>query len=203
MHQLEPEDTADNLRAKGVFESSEAHYFKALYYFNKALLNPSTALGQENLRALCYANRAEAYLRLKYFKHCLNNIALADSARPGKKMPKLDAIRAECEELKRSGEQDCAIEPLPNPFKLMHEPNPKLPFFIDGLQFKENTTYGRHLVTNIDLDAGDVIAVMDDCWAVQTVLEAPAACGNCLMVNNFDLRLFDGCADGERMIIYA
>lgn len=193
------EETAESLRLRAHKEFNDpGKSFHALTTYNLALLAPSAVLGDDNMRALIYSNRAEAYLKLRYFNNCLNNIQLAETHYPDKdkKIQQLHERRVTCLGMMET-RTDCAIEPLSNPFMLSYESNEKLPFFIDGLQCRENARYGKHLVTTRDLRAGDVIAVVSDCWMVASLSGAAAACANCLNVNNFDLMRIDGCKDGE------
>lgn len=43
--------------------------------------------------------------------------------------------------------------------KLSRPPNPKMPFVVGCLELHENKMHGRHIVTNRDLQVGDVVAI--------------------------------------------
>lgn len=88
-----------------------------------------------------------------------------------------------------------AIETPRNPFKLSYDVNPKLPFFINALEMRENAKFGKHLVTTRNLLAGDVIAVINPHFIVLTkkAIDLVSVCYNCLKINDLDLIVTGGC----------
>lgn len=191
-------ESADQLRLLGNEKFNKQIYYEALHFYNLALTRIGEETKSEETAALIYANRSAVYLEKKFFKHCLNNIEMALPHYPKDKIQKLHGRREKCLKMMET-EDDKAIQPMKKPFVLSHKSNPKLPIFIDAIKLKKNSTFGNHLIIDRDLKAGDVIAVIDNCLtfpAVRDYVSLPS-CYNCLDINNFDLKLFDGCSEGE------
>lgn len=183
----------DDYRVGGYKKLKLKDYAGALECFNRALLASGDIQDEEEAnmkRAMCYGDRATTYLEMKYFEHCLHNIEL-ESHYSGVTIQN----RMVCL-LREQNSADRVIEPVEkNLFKLSYEPNPKLPFFVDALELKEDHMSGKHIITNRDLRAGDVIAIIEDCWIMEN--RKIRSCANCLSVNNLDLMFFDDCKKGE------
>jgi tetratricopeptide (TPR) repeat protein len=188
-------ESAENLRKQGNQKFKEDNYFDALNLYNRALV----AIKEDDPNrlesiALCYANRSAVYLEKKYFKLCLDNIERAEKHYPRDNIQKLHDRRQKCIELMKT-EKDHLYESYENPYKLSYEPNPKLPFFIDSLELKKDAKTEVHIITTRDLKAGDIIAVFDNCLSSR--YPETMTCHNCLNLDNFNLKLYDGCNEGE------
>lgn len=132
----------------------------AIRYYNWALINA----GDDAVEAsLAHLDRAAVYLNLGFYKHCLHNLDMAEPNLPQSKIQKLNEQRARCTR-QMNNRQDAQIDPPDNFSQLSYSANPKLPFFIDALELRENETFGRHIVTTRDLKAGDVAAVFEKPW---------------------------------------
>lgn len=151
---------SDKYRKIGNKLFGEGKFFGAIAQYNKALM---CARNEEEQAALCYGNRSAVYLELKFFKHCLHSIDLAEPNFPADKIQRLKDRRQRCFKLMET-EVDKTIDSFNHKFKLSYPANPKIPFFIDALEIKEDPKRGKSLITTIDLKAGDVIAVMDKPW---------------------------------------
>lgn len=165
-----------------------AHFDRAIVMYNRILVE---RCGNDKIEAsYVYANRAAVYLELEFFEHCLRNIKLAEESYPPEKIHKLHQRRQRCEILMKYSEDKAkTINPYGNMFKLSYEANPKLPFFINSIQLKEDSIYGKHLITTRDLKAGDVIAVLDNPLVIRHAGFEGFMCVNCLKNNNFDFHL--------------
>lgn len=98
--------------------------------------------------------------------------------------------------------EDKALKVFKHDFKLSYEPNPKIPFFIDGLEPCKNAEYGEHMITTKDLKAGDVIAVMDKPLRMPIFSKFQnhmMGCYTCSDTNNGDL--IPGKCPGEIRLI--
>lgn len=175
-------------------------------YFDRALAMYNSALHKSGCdkveAALLYANRAAIYLELEFFEHCIHNIDLAEKDYPQEKIQKLQQRRQRCEiMMKYKDDKAKTTNPHANMFKLSYEANPKLPFFIDSLQLKEDSIFGKHLITTQELKAGDVVAVLENPLAIRDGFII-MMCYNCLKNNNFDLHLNDRFGNSSKKIYY-
>lgn len=150
---------ASALRTEGNEHFSNKRYLVALLKYNESLLFAET--GTEDL-GIAYANRSACYMSLAEYNHCLNNIRLArDNKYPASKNSKLDKRENYCKTRLMVGSQEKPEDDPLNFFKLTYPCNPKIPFLANCLQLKKNKKYGRYIVTNQDLNPGDIIAVTE------------------------------------------
>lgn len=189
---------SDTIREQGNAEFKSRRYRDSILSYNRAL---TKAGNDEDKIALCYANRSAAFMQLGYYTQCLHNIELAEANYPREKLSKLHERREKC--LKLMSSQCRTVEAPRNPFeKLTYDVNPKLPFFINDLEMRENSQFGKHLVTTRNLMAGDVIAVINQHVIVPTVkaIDFVSLCYNCLKTNDLDLIVTGGGCEGESTI---
>lgn len=169
---------SDEFRRIGNKLFGESKHFGAIALYNKALV---CARNHPDLAALCYGNRSAVYFELNCFKHCLHNIDLAEPHFPANNLQRLLDRREQCL-IRMKTIVDQSLEVFEHEFKLSYKSNPKIPFFIDALELKEDAKYpkyGKHLITSSNLKSGDVIAVIDKPW------KAP--------VSNLDVNYITGC----------
>lgn len=193
-------DSSLKLREKANNKYQEGHFETALAIYNQALLKSDNDPVEA---ALCYANRAAIYLELKFYQHCIHNLDLAEPHYPRDKIQKLQDRRQRCErEMKMQTPENVDMAeiakhmPFADMFKLSYDANPKLPFFIDAVELREDSIYQRYLATRQELKAGDVIAVLDDS-IVMSVEGLSVKCFNCLKNNDYDLVKSDRFGGGE------
>lgn len=156
----------------------------ALESYNKSLCFAET--GSEHV-ALAYGNRSAVYFEAKDYEKCLENIRLArESNYPPDKVAKLSEREEKCYQLMEDCGGGQGDDPL-SYFKLSYAPNEKLPFIVNCLQLRENDTYGRQIVTNQDLNPGDVIAIEDAPFKVLDEDGIYTRCANCLKCNKLSL----------------
>lgn len=184
---------AEIFRAKGFGYMQEGELYEALLRYNKSLCfaEPST-----KTVGLIYANRAEVFFKLKLYEKCLNNIQLArEECCPPGKLEFLDELQEKC--LNRI--DDVPSDEVEDPwefFKLSYPANEKLPHVIDCLEVKCDKKYGRYIISNQNLNVGDIIAIEkplinilkvdpdDDEYPSTNVYQY---CANCLEDNLMDL----------------
>jgi SET and MYND domain-containing protein 4 len=191
------EKSALTFRIQGNREFKKRNYFEALLFYNKSLCfaeKPETS-------SLCYVSRADVYLKLKLYEHCLSNIKLARKNYSKEKLEKLDEREEKCLSEHLAALETKTIDSnaaLVSDFlKLSYPANPKLPFAAECLELKENEKFGRHIVTNRNLKAGDIIAITPN---ICNIINRPARfhhCSFCLRSNEMDLIPCSECSRGE------
>nr|XP_019565117.2 SET and MYND domain-containing protein 4 [Aedes albopictus] len=138
------------------FHPKIKEYVKAIAYYNESIALSED--GSETL-AIAYANRSAVCYELKEYTDCLQNIRLArENSYPEQLLFKLDNREKDC--LKRLAENDhkqLEKDDVPRKPKLSYKPNPKIPHISDCLELKEDDQFGRYLVTNRNLSAGDIV----------------------------------------------
>lgn len=179
-------------------EFRNREFQSALSLYNFALIKA----GDDKVQAaLAYACRAAVYLEVGFYKHCLHNLDLAESHFPSEKISQIHDRRQKCLLLMQS-KQDMELENLPDNFhQLSYEANPKLPFFINALELREDETFGRHLITTRDLKAGDVAAVIENPWIFPDTADIVVtnACYHCMKVQDLNLVTGEKCKGGESL----
>lgn len=183
-----------NPRQLGNSYFDQGVYTLAIYCYNMALMKCHDDAAEA---ALCYANRAACYLEMKFFKNCLHNLDLAAPYYPAEKIPKLLNRREKCLKM-MSEESDAGQVELESPFdKLTYPANPKLPFFIDAIELKQDKAFGRHLITARDVKAGNVIALIDQPLRLREYQWKEWECANCMKKCHLDLIVSKDCEQGE------
>lgn len=129
-------------------------YKEAIGVFNQTL--PYVENGTEDL-GICYANRSACFFKMKQYKLCLADIALAKKNKyPARLMPKLENRKIECEKLLAADGDDSAKQLEPT---LSFDADEKMPCFAKGLDVKFSENYGNHIVTNRALEIGQTVIV--------------------------------------------
>lgn len=186
-----------NLRLQAEQEMENGDYSMAINSYNKALIS---SCDDANLTSFCYAERATIFLKLGFYKHCIENIELAKaSGYPAEDMPKLLDKEQKClKTMKKFSNNKTSNKLFVKYFKLSHdEPNPKLPFFAQCLKLGEDSTYGRYLKTTRDLKAGDIIAIIENYLAFPLDGLRNSQCFNCLKKNDLSLIPSEDCYYGK------
>lgn len=183
---------ADGFRNEGNSLYGKSNFRDALIAYNKSLC---FALPGSKQLGLAYANRSAVYLKLKLFDHCLENIQLA-RGNNYLNMDKLTEREQNCNELKMCYHPDPENDPS-SFFNLSYPANQKIPFIANCLKLRENQKYGRYIITNRNLNTGDVIAIEE---LFLKVLHHPGRfrrCSNCLKSNMLNLiPCIDGISGG-------
>lgn len=145
---------SEKIRLKGNKRFQKRDYFEALTLYNEALRYAE--LKSKEL-ALGYGNRSAAFLMVKQYNACLENIELARNYElPQAVLMKLSEREENCKKLMETAE-----EPTWNPFfKMTYEANPQFPYLAKCLELKKHED-GMFLTTNRDLKAGDMIAITE------------------------------------------
>jgi tetratricopeptide (TPR) repeat protein len=177
--------------------NGNSHYIHKLYReaigeYNKALSHAKSDVQ----KALIYGNRSAVYFKVNRYKECVENIQSAKTfGFPEDKLEKLQERENECEKfMKTEQPKEDAAKDF---FKLSYKAHPKIPFIIEGIEQRKSKQFGIHLITNIDLKTGDIIAIEDPFLKLVTRKHYHERCANCLDHNFFNLIPCDDCSDGK------
>lgn len=183
---------ADEFRSQGNLLYQRSKFREALICYNKSLCFSTP---KSPTLALAYANRSAVYLELKKFDHCLENIQLAREHKyaHGRKLKEREE---KCHELKRSHPPDPENDPS-SFWKLSYPANEKIPFIVNCLELRKDQKYGYHIVTNQDLNPGDVIAIEEMPFPTIFTHGIYKRCTCCLKSNVLNLIPCDGCSNGN------
>jgi SET and MYND domain-containing protein 4 len=135
---------------------ADGRFCEALLAYNHSLLFAKP--GSIEL-ALSYGNRSAVYCEIKEYQLSLENIELARAhGYPQEKSENLQDREKRCLEMikLKVSARSHEIE-----LKMSFPCNPRVPGLADCLQIQENEEFGKHLVSNCDLKAGDIIASYD------------------------------------------
>lgn len=185
---------ADLYRKKGNEEYVQKNYVRALCLFNQSMCYAPNGSQQ-----LCkaYANRSATYLVLEMYDNCLQNIQMArDTGYPVNLISKLDERELKCQnkltEINMSGagaaSEFIGLEPA-----LSYPAHEKIPFIANCLEVKENEQYGRHIVTNTDLNVGDIVGIEKPYVGMVPNELSNLYCANCLSDNDLNLLPCPSC----------
>ncbi|XP_058460512.1 SET and MYND domain-containing protein 4 [Malaya genurostris] len=148
-------------------------YIKALEYYNESIA--LSHVGSESL-AIAYANRSVICFELKEYRDCLENIRLTQlNSYPEHLLPKLLKRKEDCLAMINNIDLVRSNHILHEP-KLSYKPNSKIPHIAECLELKEDGNFGRCLVTNRNLKAGDLL-IMEKPFSA--MLEAKLCYLNC------------------------
>uniref|UniRef100_A0A182S986 MYND-type domain-containing protein n=1 Tax=Anopheles maculatus TaxID=74869 RepID=A0A182S986_9DIPT len=152
---------ARSLRAKGneMFHPKVKRYIEALKCYNESIA--FSQKGSEE-RAIAYANRSMVCYELHRYEECLENIRLArDSNYPERLANKLikreEDARKALSVAKNQRKDDTAANVMVP--KLSYRARETLPQVAECLELCESEKFGRYVVTNRKLNAGDVVII--------------------------------------------
>lgn len=127
--------------------------------------------------ALSYANRSACFFRLKRFAQCLADIDLAEKNNyPVHLMPKLEQRKSKCLQMM---DGDSEMEALVKP-ELSFPSHPQIPYFVDCLEVRHSENFGKHIVTNRELDIGQTIIIEQAFACTPSGRCVHLCCANCL-----------------------
>lgn len=174
---------ADKYRNEGNAFFRQSKFYEALISYNKSLCH---AAPKSDQLGLAYANRSAVYLKLKQFDKSLNNIQLARYNRYPNEA-KLQEREKKCmEQLKIRQPKSTKNDPWTH-FKLSYPANKKIPFIVECLEVRKNEKYGRYIVTNRNLNPGDVIAIEEPIFKAHNTSALYSNCVCCFKSNMLNL----------------
>jgi SET and MYND domain-containing protein 4 len=181
---------AVTFRNEGNFKFKQNKFYEALISYNKSLCN--SVKESENF-SLAYANRAAVYLEVNEADKCLENIELA-RAHGYANEAKLKEREEKAKVMKENHPKDPENDPE-NFFKLSYPPHERNPSIVNCLEIHKNEQFGRHVITNRDLNPGDVIAIEDPFFKTVYFKHRRERCSNCLKSNMLSLIPCDGACN--------
>lgn len=181
---------SDKIRQDGNKRFGKGDYFDALSKYNEAVRYAE--LGSKQM-GLGYGNRSAAFLKVKQYKACLENIELARKNHiPDELLTKLLEREIECTDLMKKCRTPTE-ESWNAFFTMSYNPNPKFPYLADCLKLKKHKD-GWFLAPNRDLKAGDIIAITKP--FVQFPIDTSSyRCNYCLADKFMNLIPCNGCAE--------
>lgn len=179
---------SDKAREKGNEAFRQGEITKSLTLYNESL-----GLAETSSRlALAYGNRSAAFLCANKYEECLSDIRMArDHGFPAKKMKKLDNREAKCSRLLEAQQYFPKFN-FASFFRLSYPKNERIPFLANCLELKTNEQFGRHIITNRDLKAGDIIGIENPFYKQLSQPYCRLRCRSCLASNNQCLIPCDG-----------
>lgn len=200
---VKDDDKAAMFRSMGNRAHDKKQFFDALLNFNKSLC---FAQSHPSL-ALCYANRAAVFLELKLYDRCLYNLQLSRMCNNYPMDLVLNREIGYLEKcvilLKNRRDNDLGVDGklvIEEFLKLSYPANSKVPFAAGCLEVKENKDFGRYVVTNRDLKAGDIIAITPNIYNAINPAARFHHCSFCLKSNDMDLIPCPGCPKSKKRI---
>lgn len=159
--------------------------------FDEALvaLNKSSMAAAGNVADLSkvFLKKSQIYHKLGHYQNCLN--CLDEAKKLGTDDDKVKVLMENCRSLlELNGKSENVFK---NIFKLSYPHHPKIPFIVDCLELKEDEKYGKYIITNQDLKAGDVIAIEKSHFHFVSSNAVTKRCYNCLRSNRSDLKSYD------------
>lgn len=194
-------EKAETLRKEGNDLYSQRKFKDSLLKYNASLCySPS---GSDNLGHV-FANRSAVCFEIKKFEECVENIKLAKSHNyPEKNFNTLNLREEKCKELIDKQKKSPSKW---NFFKLSFEANKTNPQFANILEIKINEKYGRHIVTNKNIQVGSILAIEEPFCKVllsqSRHVDVDAnnkyqRCSNCLKENILGMLPCAGCNCGN------
>jgi hypothetical protein len=78
---------------------------------------------------------------------------------PEKNFHILDKRKEKCNEMMKNENKENKTDDPFDFIKLSYDSNPRLPFVVDCLELKHSDRFGRYIITNRDLNVGDILAI--------------------------------------------
>lgn len=175
---------ANELRQTGNEHYKSRKFFEALVCYNKSLC---LAVPGSSEFSMAIANRSAVYMELNLFELCMENVSLAiDCGYPEDRVKNLLERHEKCLATMETFKRD----PLEDPwdfFKLSYPANDKIPFVVNCIELQESKRFGRHLITNRALKAGDIICIEEPFHKFINNSSRFSHCANCLKSEKLNL----------------
>lgn len=184
---------SNEFRQNGNVLFGSGKVFEALDLYNQSICWAESNDQSEEL-AICYANRSAVYYKLKMYEMCCDNIDLAKkSGYPKRLMEKLMKREMDClDHINNVNVKSSKIEYTP---KLDIPSNPRIPFIGDCLEMKDSKDQGRYIITNSELNPGQVIAIEEPYAVTLQAINRYHRCANCLTENSLSLIPCPACTN--------
>uniref|UniRef100_A0A182X8H9 MYND-type domain-containing protein n=1 Tax=Anopheles quadriannulatus TaxID=34691 RepID=A0A182X8H9_ANOQN len=203
-------DAKDNAKALAArncgnerFAPSIGEYMESLQHYNESIAYSEQ--GSET-RALAYGNRSAVCLKFGLYEECLENIRLARAS--NYPMQLADKLNKREQYVKRCIEEDAEefsdrVTHTPGQYrprksghpapKLSYEAHANVPQLVKCVELRQNSEFGRHLVTTQHLKAGDVLLIEKPYASMLNDKERYKRCAFCHNEDTFTLIPCEGC----------
>lgn len=178
--------------------SSRIHHDSPIMFLNLLQINEKLAQTRTEKSTTHFLLRAICYRLLGFYHKAFQNIQLAsDYGAPasivtGQRDKVACEIKREMKDFHReSKEEDYTF------FKLSYEPNEKIPALASCIALRENDEFGRHIITNRDLKAGDIVGITEAFFKSFHREALYYQCSYCFKQNLLDLIACPFCMLGE------
>lgn len=133
---------------------------------------------------------------MRLYKRAIKNIDLAvKNNYPQQNIDKLMNRKKLCQDsIKDDAEQALMVAQGEEYLKMSYESNPNVPFIANCLKLKSDERFGRYIVTDRDLSAGDIIAIEEPFSKALLPKGAHVYCAACLSDNFLDLFPCKNCS---------
>lgn len=173
------------LRNEGSKCFSKKKYINALRLYNESI-----CFATENSEELsiAYANRSAVYFELKEYELCMQNIELArqTTAYPERLFEKLNRRETKCKDILNCkwgiAKSSRSLKP-----RLSYTTHKTVPFIVNSLEIKQDDTFGRYVITNKDLNVGDIIAIDEPFAFIVPKSKQFERCEHCYIENTMSL----------------
>jgi SET and MYND domain-containing protein 4 len=174
-------------RNQGNMKFNQRQFYEALVCYNKSLCFAKS--GSDN-SGLAYANRSAIYLEVKEIDKCLENIQLARAHKYANEA-KLNEREEKAQNLKVNNRKDPENDTA-NFFKLSYPANERNPSIVNCLEVYESQQFGRYVITNKDLNPGDILVIEEPMFKTTSFDGRFLRCSNCFKSNLLSLVPCDG-----------
>lgn len=163
-------------------------YLDAIKWYNKSICYAE--IDSEHL-SLGYSNRSAVYFELKLYAECLQNIEMARVALgfPSRLAEKLEKRASDCQRLMKNNNLKTGTDQTKNPVEpsLSYPPHENVPYIANCLELRKSAEYGRYVITNRDLQVGQIIAIEEPfCTSLSNNVQYER-CENCCLEKSRNL----------------
>lgn len=186
-HLAKNDSLSSQFRADGNKKFKANLWREAMELYNKSLRFATER--SENI-SLAYANRSACFLYLKKYNECLIDVELAKQANyPQRLMSKLDQRKADClKQMSIAPQAEKRTKPV-----MLFAPNDKFACMANVLEIRTNDEFGKHIVTNQNLEVGQIIFA-EEVFVCELENRERSNCETCLRpMMNFSP--CSGCSD--------
>uniref|UniRef100_A0A182UWR5 MYND-type domain-containing protein n=1 Tax=Anopheles merus TaxID=30066 RepID=A0A182UWR5_ANOME len=207
--QLQP-DTKDNAKALAarnrgneLFVPKLGKDLEALQHYNESIAYSEP--GSE-ARALAYGDRSVVCLKFNLFKECLENIRLARAsnypARLANQLSEREQYAKKClnqlppifpDPARRTPGKYRPRDTGRPALQLSYEAHRNIPHLVKCVELRQNSEFGRHLVTTQHLKAGDVLMIEKPYASLLCERDQYKRCAFCHNEDTFTLIPCEGC----------
>lgn len=184
---VKDDEKTENAFKRAMIEEQANNHENALILLNESLC---FAPPKSAWMAKIYTNRSKIYYNMQLHEACLENITLAlEHGAIDEQDLEIEKVRSKCLNAIKNGSitnvKDIKYKPDNNMLSFPAHPN--IPFVSECIQLNMDKIYGRHLITNRDLNPGDVIMMEQPFASIINRSAIHKKCSYCLSYNFYNL----------------